>query len=114
MKYDILKSGTGLKFCVHNATCGVSRQIGEREIFQHIWQSKKIDYYVCPHCIYTVVGPKYNILFKDINLLKRIDNKIFIELIDGQKIEVNKQNFSINCCKKECSVPEATVQEYKL
>ena len=63
MKYDILKSGTGLKFCVHNATCGVSRQIGEREIFQHIWQSKKIDYYVCPHCIYTVVGPKYNILF---------------------------------------------------
>ena len=113
MKYEVLEGGMGLKFCIHNAKSGVSRKTEQRQIFQSIWQSRKIDYYICPYCIYTVVGEEYDILFKDIEELSRVGNKIFLTLVDGKKIEVNKQNFSIKCCEQNCCNPEAIVHEYK-
>jgi len=111
-RYEILRGGMGLKFCRYNAIGGVSREPGRREIFQQILQSSKIDYYVCPHCIYTVVGPEYDILFRDLDILKKSGNKMFITLLHGKKIEVNRQTFAIKCCSKECCNPEATVKEY--
>lgn len=113
LRYEILRGGNGLKFCQYNAIGGVSRKTEQREIFQQILQSGKIDYYLCPHCIYTVVGPEYDILFKDINMLEKIGNKIFITLIDGKKIEVNRQNFAIKCCVERCCNPDAIVKKYE-
>ena len=112
-KYEILRGRDGLKFCHYNAIGGVSRNANQREIFQQILQSSKIDYYLCPHCIYTVVGTEYDILFRDIDFLIKSGNKIYITLIDGKRIEVNRQNFAIKCCLKKCCNPEATVNEYK-
>lgn len=112
-KYEILRGGNGLKFCRYNAIGGVSRETGQREIFQQILQSSKIDYYVCPNCIYTVIGPEYDILFKDIDFLIKSGNKVYITLIDAKRIEVNRQSFVIKCCSRECCNPEAIVKEYK-
>ena len=111
-KYEILKGGNGLKFCCYNAISGVSRETSKREIFQQILQSSKIDYFVCPHCVYTVIGSENDILFKDMNILEKSNNKIYITLVNGEKIEINRQSFAIKCCAKECCNPEATVKEY--
>ena len=113
LKYEILRGRDGLKFCHYNAIGGVSRNADQREIFQQILQSSKIDYYVCPYCIYTIVGPEYDILFEDMDILEKICNKIFITLIDANKIEVNRQNFAIKCCNNECCNPDAIVRQYK-
>lgn len=112
LRYEVLRGGNGLNFCLYNAIGGVSRKKGQRKIFQQILQSSKIDYCVCPNCIYTVIGPEYDILFKDINILEKNDNKMFITLIDGEKIEVNRQNFAIKCCAKQCCNPEPIVKTY--
>lgn len=112
MKYEILKEGTGLQFCKYNAKAGVSRESDERHIFQRILQSRNIDQYVCPSCIYLVVGPQYDVLFKDLSMISKINNKLCLILENGERIEVTSQNFSIMCCLEHSYCPEPWVKIY--
>lgn len=113
MNYEILTEDTGLMPCVNDATAGVGRIPDERKIFQDLFKFKKIDYYICPKCVYVIDAGKYYILFKDLNLLNRTKKHIFFETVGGEKILVTKQNFSIKCYfKKEPNCPDAWVKEY--
>lgn len=112
MKYEILTEGTGLMSCVHDATAGVGRVPDERKVFQDFYKSKKIEYYICPKCVYVITTPQYDILFKDLSLLRGVGRKVFFNTLKGEVIEVTKQNFSIKCYLKEPDCPEAWVQEY--
>lgn len=113
MNYELLTEGTGLKSCVYDAVSGVGRREDERSIFKSLLESRRIDYYICPHCVYIITMQEYDILFKDLNRLKKVGNKIFFRTVKGEMIEVNKQNFSVKCYLKEPNCPEAWVQIYK-
>ena len=112
VKYEILKEGTGLQFCKYNAKAGVSVEADERHIFQMILQSRNIDQYVCPSCIYLVVGPQYDVLFKNLSMISNINNRLFVTLENGDRIEVTSQNFSIMCCLEHSDCPEPWVKIY--
>ncbi len=112
MKYEILEHGMGMKFCVLNAISGVGNNAQERAIFQRIFQSNKIEYYKCPYCYYVVIGPQYDVLFKDLSILKETKYGIFLEMPEGERINVNRQNFFITCTAKECVGAEEWVKEY--
>lgn len=112
MNYEILTEGTGLMSCVYDATSGVGRMPDERQIFRDILKKRNVDYYVCGKCVYLITTDKYDILFKDLTLLKRVKTKIYFKTIEGELIPVTRQNFSIRCYFKEPQCPDAWVQEY--
>ena len=112
MNYEILTEGTGLMACVYDAKAGVGRVDDERKVFQDLFRSRKVDYYICEKCVYMITTPEYDILFKDLSLLKGVGRKIFFNTLKGEVIEVTKQNFSIKCYLKVPNCPDAWVQEY--
>ena len=106
MNYEILTEDTGLVSCIHNAKAGVGRvPLDERQIFRDILQSRNIDYFVCDKCVYIIKTDKYNIIFKNLNLLKKIRGKIYFKTTEGKMILVTKDNFSIGCYYKEPNCP---------
>ena len=112
MKYEILKEGTGLMTCVYDAASGVGRVADERKIFQDLFKSRKIDYYICEKCVYVITTSQYDIMFKDLSLLRGAGRKVFFDTINGEVIEVTRQNFSIKCYLKQPACPEAWVKKY--
>lgn len=112
MKYEMLTEGTGLIACVYDAKAGVGRAPDQRQIFKDILKERTVDYYICEKCVYLITTDKYDILFKDLSLLRRVRNKIYFKTVEGEMILVTRQNFSIRCYLKEPKCPEAWVQEY--
>ena len=112
VNYELLIEGTGLLTCVYDAIAGVGRTPDERKIFQDLFKSRKTEYYICTKCVYVITTPKYDIMFKDLNLLHGIGKKVFFNTLKGEVIEVTKQNFSIKCYLNKPQCPEAWVQKY--
>lgn len=111
VKYQILKHGMGLPFCVLNGSAGVGKEPDDREKFFGIFQNSKVDYYKCPYAMYIVIGPQYDILLKDLSLFKG-DRELYLNTQEGDIVYINRQNFSIRCTRKECVSPDAWVKEY--
>lgn len=114
MNYEVLEDSTGLKFCVFNADAAVGRNPEEeRIVFERIFQKKNMEYYHCPYCVYMAIGQKYDVLFKDISVLRETKRGLYFGLGDGEYIPINKQTFSIRCTLNECKFPEVWVKIYK-
>ena len=113
MNYEILTEDTGLVPCVHNAISGVGRIPDERQVFKDILESRNIDYFICDKCVYIIKTDKYNIIFKDLKLLKKFRGKIYFKTAEGKMVLVTKENFSVGCYYKEPTCPdEAWIQVY--
>lgn len=113
MNYEVLTEGTGLMACIYDAKAGVGRAPDERQIFKDLLKSRNIDYYVCNKSVYLITTDKYDILFKNLGLLKKVNKKIYFKTAQGEMILVTRQNFSVRCYLKEPECcPEAWVQIY--
>ena len=110
MQYELLTENTGLIPCIHDA---VGRVPDERQVFRNILRRRNVEYYICDKCVYIIKHGKYNIVFKDLNLLKQFKGRIYFKTTEGKLISVTEENFSIGCYYKDPPCPEeAWVQVY--